>query len=264
MWKRKQIAMTFSVRRDFDRYPEVRRLQAILAHSFPSAHILASHIFMQLWKELAYQAEMNALGDFPKAEFGFFFDALNISSTGLTAEIMTDVLLKSGLLKEYEKTYFCPIFFADNTNLSREYKAPSVTAHEVRTLKIKKDKYEKKAEKEALSMPEDYFSEVDGKPVEKFEMNRAIVLIRVIDSILCRPERAKPDFGVGIVHDACRVVRRFDPGQLDAIHLRMLTKRRTPALPRSTEHFLSNIDSCLLKLNPDDAWMQLAKINVLS
>ena len=62
------------------------------------------------------------------------------------------------------------------------------------------------------------------------------------------------DFGVGLVHDAVRVVRRFDHKRTDLILRRLLSMRRNPDLPRTAERILSEWDSVLAILEPDAGW----------
>lgn len=246
--------MNLTVPRDYDRYPEFRKLEAILEKRFPSANIMANFLFLRLWTELAYQAAHCPLGCLPKDEFTFFYEALRITATGIDEPLLLEVFKASGMLKEKDAFLFSLMFFTFNEELSREFRASQMKATDAIALKRRKERYQKGVSRDVAALPPEYFNEVDGQKIEAIEMNRIVVLIRCLDSIFSVVERDKKDFGVGVIHDACRMLRRLGPDKTEAILQRLLAKRKSSDLPRSTEQLLANLDSCLVQLEPDEGW----------
>lgn len=246
--------MNLTIPRDYERYPEFRKLEAILEKKFPSAHIMANFLFLKWWIELAYQAAHCPLGCAPKEDFTFFYDKLAIASTGINEPLLLEIFQAAGLFREKDGYYFSLTFFTFNEELSREFRASQVKATDAIALKRRKDKFQKWAARDTAALPAEYFTEVDGQKIDEAEMNRMVVLIRCLDSIFSIVEREKKDFGVGAIHDACRMLRRFGPEKTEAILQRLLAKRKMPELPRSTEQFLASLDHYLIKLEPDEGW----------
>jgi hypothetical protein len=99
---------------------------------------------------------------------------------------------------------------------------------------------------------------VEGQLISPAEMNRIIVLIRLLDSIYRRAPRAEGQYELGLLYDACKFVRRFDAEKVDLILNRLLAKRRTIPF-RTPERFLSSLDRALEYLWPEEGWQHWSK-----
>lgn len=247
---------------DFERYPEFVRLVRLLSEGdlkWPDGHgsgsgmpqLFAQGLFIRLWTELAYASASCEPGCLPKDDIRHVIQDLCVPQEESLA-----ALLESKMLAERGAHYFCRTFLMHNEAnlLAGAAAALGLSPRGLAEYRRSAEEIEKRAAAEAKRLADEFFAEVDGAAVASVEMNRALALVRILDGIQQRPERALADFGVGLVHEAVRVVRRFDHKRTDLILRRLLSMRRNPDLPRTSERILSEWDSVLAILEPESGW----------
>jgi len=239
--------MKMTVESDFDGYSEFVRLEKRLGQT------MADSIFLRLWKELSYHAASSPLGCLPKEDFQFFYQRLKLATP--TEAEMADLLCSIKLLKDHDEYFFCKPFFMANQDLV--IRPSYVSATQILFMNRLKAHCEKIGEKDSNEMPPEY-NIVDDVPMHDLERNRVMVLIRILDGIFTVKQRKKSEIGIGLVHDACRAVRRFGPQKMQII-LDRICAQKNKMSSRSAEMILSDFDRILAELEPIDGWGVLEK-----
>jgi len=212
---------------------------------------LASHLFLRLWCDLAFQARLHGeTGVYRAQDLPLFCRSVDRADA--------DKLLKEcGLVKERENgDLWCPIFYEHNAHLDKSWVPPtskwlSDWIEFQRRLEASADlAMTSKLPKEAWYLP-------GGEVVPEGIMNRAMVIIQSIDVILRTRKRDYSTVSVALAQGAAGVALRHSPTKISVVLKRFLAMSRpqlNPMLPPTTEQAVLHFDDLIMLVCPDEGF----------
>lgn len=233
---------------DIESYNQYRRFVRLIGDEAK-----AGYVVLRLWAELGFQSRNHGKsGLFERSETEVFLWSLKIENAAEAFEL----LIKSKLLLPNSDGWLCPIFTENNPECDRDYIAPGIMTGIRVTYWRRRDGIERRSPGIAQQLEPMAWHTEDGSLVTPEEMNRRIVLIKMLDSIVEGFERKPKDFDVGLVHAAGRVCQGYAAHKLDLILRRIhLMVRRTPTMPRKTADVLRQWDDVVAMVAPEEGFI---------
>jgi hypothetical protein len=218
--------------------------------------VQAAFVFQRLWCHLALQARAHGRSGLYKAEYLPHFE-----DTTKAVPDAIKALRNSGIVRVIKDgDLFCPLFYHYNSHLDMSFVPPSVKW--IGDWDKWREKMAERGKGQAAWIPKLAWYLPNGETVPETVMNRALVLINILDVILHRYPRQPKDLEVGTIHAAIRVVQRNAEGKLSVVTKRFLAVSRpskNPLYPPTTEEALEQWDDLVIMISPDDgfeAWMR--------
>lgn len=244
--------MILKLPRDYRCYNCYKRLVSLVQYD----ERLANAIFMQLWTDLGYQVEVHGRsGRIQKSEAEHFDRAVNYPGAFV-------LLLESQtLVPSNEDEYLCPIFELNNRELDRDFIPSGAKGRMITNFNKKLQKHTVKAFDYVGKMPEQCWILEDGVTrILQFEMNRCILLIKMIDNLLGQDRRQFNHYTPPLLQAAQFIVSRWSDDKLHVILRRLFFMRGTiKDLPRTTADALRRWDDLVWKVMPDEGYVKWSK-----
>lgn len=240
--------MTLRLPNDIESYNQYRRFVRLIGDE-----VKAGYVVLRLWAELGFQSRNHGKsGLFERSETEVFLWSLKLEHP----EDAFELLIRSKLLLPNSDGWICPIFAESNPECDRDYIAPGIMTGIKAAYGRRRDAIERRSPGIAQQLEPMAWQEEDGSLVTPEEMNRRVVLIKMLDSIVEGFERKPKDFEVGLVHAAGRACKGYAPHKLDLILRRIhLMVRRTPTLPRKTADVLREWDEVVAMVAPEEGFI---------
>lgn len=223
---------------DFASRTEFRLLERAIGK--PGA---AAVLFLYLWRALAYSAENGRLGLLSRDQ------AVLLADDVAFLELQNPVALLStpnGFLVPDADGYFCPLFAADNRHLSPNFVPIQRQGGLARGVVMKRRALEGVAQQQSLLLNPALFRRPDGSSMSPDEINRAIMLIKLLDGYLGRRARLNSEFSAGLIADAYRADRAYSEDTINRFCSWLYVQRQShighPGLPETTEQVLHDFD----------------------
>ncbi|MBI4663598.1 MAG: hypothetical protein HY735_32760 [Verrucomicrobia bacterium] len=203
----------------------------------------ATVLFLYLWRAVAYAAENGRLGSLSRDEAALL--AEDTAFLGLENPISL-LTAPNGFLVSDGDGYFCPLFAADNKALSPNFVPIQRQGGLARGVVMKRRSLEGVAQQQSLLLDPALFKRPDGNPMSPDEINRAIMLIKLLDGYLGRRARLNSEFSPGLVADAYRADRAYSEDTINRFCSWLYVQRQShaghPGLPETTEQVLHDFD----------------------
>lgn len=240
--------------RGFRHAPPYRRLLTLVGDNDQRA----THLFITFWVDLAYQAE-----HYGKPGFFAHQEVESFTKAGGAIEL----LLESNMLKPAGDDYFCGWFAKVNREMDPDYIDRRIRNTVNRKYDEGRIRALKGSENLMNSLPEDAWLSDTGKHSPQ-DMNRAVVLIRTLDTITDRDVRTLEQFSVELVKEALYVCSLHPASKLEFILKRIYAnkhdvvgkqQRKPPVLSNITEKLLADFSTVVLQVWPDEGWYMWEK-----
>lgn len=142
--------------------------------------------------------------------------------------------------------YFCPLFASENRHLSPNHLPVQRQGGIARGVSLNRKRLEVDATKQALLLAPDLFRRSTGEPMDATEVNRVIMLVKLLDNYTGRRNRLSSEFTPGLIQDAYAVLLQHESNEIDRVCVWLRAKqsggRNHPALPETTEDLLRHFD----------------------
>lgn len=209
-----------------------------------ASEALAAGLVVLLFRDLAYAVEAHGrVGYLNEAQGRLFLEQASDYLPAGTPDVLT--LLSADncyLTREMEGGWFCSFFAQHNQHLNPQRLSIQKMGGVARGVKLKKEALAVEAQQHALLLPQDIFRHEDGTALDPETINRVTMLIKLCDNYLKRRARQMHEFSRGLVQDACKVLERHGPAEIDRvvvfIHAQLEQGSRHVALPGTTEQLL--------------------------
>ena len=220
---------------------------------------ITAAVFQRLWIDLALQTRVHGDAGYYKAFYipGFVdrLDKLFPKLQGIGAKIAQSLVRSKLIEVKANGDWYCPMFFEFNGHLDKQHVPPSLM-----WAKDWEKFWEKlKAVAPTLNKTVDRTAwyRQDGSTVTESTMNRALVLICNLDTIIRRHAREPQELPVPLIHAACDVVTKHGELKLAAVLKRFMamSRPRNNALaPSTTEEAIKVFDDLIVFVCPDEGF----------
>lgn len=244
-------ATCLNVPADFERLPEFRllcaALESVKREGVPSKKIIeavATFLFMRLWVELSLLAQSTNRPGYLSSEGKRLFEGTVQELFGEDCEAVK-LLTQCGLLagraneKEANEEWFCERFARLNGHTAGNFVKREVKGAHASALVRRGNDLAKAAMAQAMLLPPELFKKRDGTAMNDSEVNRAMVLIKTLDSCLRSAGRPAAQYTEGLVADAAAVSEQHRPEELRPFYEWLMSHRSEPGLPKTAEGILS-------------------------
>jgi len=224
--------------KDFQSRPEFRALDV------EAGFHTATAVMLVLWRELAYLAEIQAIGFITTAQSQ---RAIHREFHGTETAFALDplgALVRANMLTTVDGGYHCATFAFHNRHLSPQAIKGNDKGGFMTGLNIQKRRAQQQAIADAAQFDLSAFVRADGSPMEKEEMSRVIMLVKLIDNQYARATRQPREYTPGLINDAWRAVTKHSDAMINGVCFWLAKKRGfTPGVPLRTEDALRDFDS---------------------
>ena len=219
---------------DFESRSQFRLMERLPFSPQTSPKLIAAALVLFLWRELAYAAQAGGPVGFLPADQA---DLLNQVFPGAL-----DLLTQVGFLAAVDGGYFCGTFAADNQHFSPDHMSIQKQGGIARSVALKKRQFASEAQQHSLLLPPELFVKGDGSAMSADEVNRVMMVVKLLDNYLGRKSRVNSEYSPGLVQDAWTVLDKFSDEEINLVCRWIYSKRRTsachPGLPKTTEQIL--------------------------
>lgn len=241
--------MILKLPRDFRCYNCYRRLRELL--EFDDRLTLA--VFMELWTQLGYQVDVHGRsGRIGVSEREYFDNAVHHPGAFVA------LLESQTIIPINEDEYFCPIFEQSNEELDRDFIPDMVKARSHAKFLQKVKKHSVKAFDYMVKMkPECWLLEDGVTKIIEMDMNRSILLIKLIDNLIGQDRRAFSFYSPPLIQSAHTIIRAWSDDRLLVVLRRLYAARGTlKDLPRTTADVLRRFEDLVWKVMPDEGYIK--------
>lgn len=225
---------------DITSYNQHSRLRKIVNGN----RMLADYLVFRLFISLALQARHTRRpGLFERSELDSFLSSLEMAEPAGGF----DALLQSRWLEPLGNDFVCRVFADANKHfVHKRVNEPVKRMRALRDARVEASTLQQKLNPECLLGE-------DGAPIPQDRLNRALVLIRVLDTLFEERVRSDAEFTPGLVNAASRAASRLTSGAMD-LTLRRFAEvgRETPEIPHSTAAILDDWKSCVSFITPSN------------
>jgi hypothetical protein len=245
--------------RDFQSHPSFQNLVARIGNE-----PMATHIFIGLWVQLDYQAELHGrAGGFLKDQAANFSRWLKADTDLPITALQSARLLVDDPDPDY---WLCKWFRQENLELDANHRERGDYRKQFYSL-VNPKKIILGTARLVEELPPAIWEKGDGSRMTPSEMNRAVVLIRTVDQILKRPEPRDIDqYETGLIADAHRVTSELTDAKLEIIlcglAMRLYGKTRgrhmpDTVIPSQTEMLLKQFGDVAAQVCPMEGILKL-------
>ena len=244
--------MTLRLPRDFSSLIQFRKLEELLGD-----RARATLLFIALWVELGYSVESTGAAGFLSDTDEFVFQ--RIPPAQIDAPMKT--LEASGFINKVPGGWECPIFTFYNAALDASY-IPDDSDELWKNFTNGKQEMARGASAILESIQPQCWFWKEGK-IEPALMQKALLLIKMVDAILKLGKRPPAEFEPPIIHAAIEVINGWSDTKISVILRRAFEVSRRKNLPpgftRSTVIFLERFEDVVALLLPADGWVKFSK-----
>ena len=235
--------MELNIPVDFERLPEFRQLCSELSSPLVGGDETAVFIWMRLWVELAYQAQVTNRPGLLNGNGG---ELLRKSLGIMTADIdIFKMLFQCGILKpDGDKGWFCDRFARMNAHLAQNYVSREAKGAAASALERNKNRIAQEANQQAMLLAPSLFKKSAGDTMTDSEIQRCMILIKTLDNCLKVNSRKRGEYTEGLMADAWAAVDKHTPEALREFFIWLSTNREHPAVPKTTEQVLAKFEEC--------------------
>jgi hypothetical protein len=251
--------MELNLTLDFERLPEYRLLCDALASrrndKTAGIEMAATHIWMRLWVELGYQAQItnragwlskNAAALFERSLEPMFGDDCRPMNLLVEAGCVTEEILRApgdpAGASAASGNYFCERFAKANAHLAGNFRSREERGAAASALERNKNKIAHEAQAQAMLLPTEIFKRRDGSAMAQGEVDRSMIMIKTLDNCLKAPGRSKKHYTEGLIADAGQAVSVHQNSELREFYVWLSLNREHPAVPKTAEQILAEFE----------------------
>ena len=230
---------TFHIPKDWQSRPEFRFLEV------DAGFQAACAVFLVLWRELAYLAEIQRLGFIRSEQAVRVIEREFRKPDGNAFERdPIGTLVKATILLECEDGYECRAFAVHNAHLGVDFVNPAGKGAFFSGLKAKRAYYDREAREQINTLDRSRFVRPNAEPMTEEEIRRVIMLIKLIDNVYGRVARTPREYSPGLIADAYRVSIKHRTDLISGVCYVLASKRKRfdQSIPGRTEEALRNFD----------------------
>jgi len=204
---------------------------------------VAAVLFLYLWRALAYAAENGRPGALSRDQSVLLAEDLAFLELQDPIALLTT---PNGFLVLEGDGYFCPLFSAANKHLASDFVPIQRKGGLARGVVMKRRSLEGVAQQQSLLLDPALFKRPDRSPMSPDEINRAIMLIKLLGGYLGRRARLNSESSPGLIADAHRADRAYSEDTINRFCSWLYVQRQShaghPGLPETTEQVLHDFE----------------------
>lgn len=209
--------------------------------------LLASHLVLRLWSDLAYAAADCGLGYLSGRKVDLFIDSLPTGGD----QPLFDALARAGWLVEKEPgRWFCDRFQKLHPELAPGFVPVARRAAQLKHYDDRDRKAEARALQQSLLIVPEAFRRPDGAPMSPEESHRCIVVVSRCDGALGRrTDRDPAEYTEGLMQSAWRLAQAWTDEQIGLACRAVFAKREHPRLNGlTTEQLLERLPDLMREI----------------